>query len=300
MSLVNKAAYWLITAFFKTLGRIPRKQSFRLGNALGSLWFFIDKKHRDIALENLTCAFGQEKTPREIDRLAQQIFQHFGQVLFEIGWSLHLQERDFTNYFRIEGLSHYKNAYAKNKGILLLMAHVGNWELLPIPAAMAAIPSAIVFRPLDFEPLNQFFINLRSRFGARMIAKGDGMRGILKSLRQGECVALLMDQRVNWTKSLPVDFFGRKAYTHKSMAMVALKTGVPVVPLFLIRDQAGFTAKFGAEVPLYKTGDRTKDLMENTLRYNRIIEDIIRQYPDQWFWLHRRWKIKAKHSDPRQ
>lgn len=300
MFLLNQAAYWLITAFFKTLGHMPRKLSNKLGNIIGSLWFIIDKKHRNIALENLTYAFGREKTPREIYHLAQQVFKHFVQMLFEIGWSLNLKEKDFKNYFRIEGLSHYQKAYAKNKGILLLTAHIGNWELLPIIAAMVAMPAAIVFRPLDFEPLNQFFINLRSRFGARMIPKGGGMRGILRNLHHGKCIALLMDQRVNWTKSLLVDFFGRRAYTHKSMALVALKTGVPVVPLFLIRDQAGFTARFGAEVPLHKTGDRTKDLKENTLQYNQIIENIVREYPDQWLWFHRRWRIKPQHSVPRQ
>jgi KDO2-lipid IV(A) lauroyltransferase len=295
MDTFNNIVFRLITFLLKTIGTIPGTWAVRLGHGLGNLWFSLDKTHRRITIDNLTIAFGREKTPGEIHELARRVFRHFGRSLFDVGWFLNLKERDFKKHIRIEGLSNYQRACAQNRGVLLLMAHIGNWELLPIPAAMVNMPAAVVYRPLDFEPLNRFFIQTRSRFGARMIDKNDGMRGILKNLRQGRCIAMLMDQRVNWTKSVLADFFGRKVYTHKSVALIALKTGAPVLPFFLIREQDGFAAIFGKAAPLLKTGDQAKDLDINTAHYNHIIEDMVRRYPEQWFWLHERWKVKEKH-----
>lgn len=295
MNIFNNTMLTLITLFLKTIGRIPRPSAIRLGKALGTICFTLDKHHRQITIDNLTIAFGQEKSAHDIRELARKVFRHFGQSLFDLGWFLNMKKRNYRRHVRIEGLSNYQNAYARKKGVLLLMAHIGNWELLPIPAAMVDMPAAVVYRPLDFEPLNRFFINSRSRFGARMIDKTAGMRSILKNLRQGRCIAMLMDQRTNWTKSLLIDFFGQKVYTHKSVALIALKTGAPVLPFFLIRERNGFVAIFGEEIPLIKTGDQQRDLVTNTRQYNQLIEDMVRCYPDQWFWLHDRWKVKPTH-----
>ena len=116
------------------------------------------------------------------------------------------------------------------------------------------------------------------------------MRKIYKSLRKGNAVGLLMDQGVDYDNGVFVDFFNRRAATNVGMALLALKSKAPVVPLFLIRKANGFEAIFGPELPLIQTGDRTKDIEENTQLYTHVIEAFARRFPDQWFWVHQRWK----------
>lgn len=282
--------YNLITAFFNLLGLIPRKWAFRLGNALGRIWFAVDKKHRKIAIDNLTRAFGNEKKASEIKTLAERVFNNLGQILLEIGWSLRLDEKKRSKYFRIEGISHVKHAYKKGKGILVLTGHMGNWELLTVAASIIGYPLSIVVRPLDFKPLDLYFINIRTRYGGKLIPAKYSLRAILRSLNRGEAIGLLMDQSANWREGIFSEFFGIQTWTNKGLALLALKTEAPVIPVFLIREKFGFTIKILPEVPLIKTGDKRKDVEANTQQYNKIIESIIRQYPDQWFWVHRRWK----------
>jgi len=290
----------LIEMLFKLLGLIPRKWTFGLGNRLGHFLYLVDKKHREIVLNNLTRAFGREKNRYEIEMLAKQVFKNAFQIVFEIGWSLNLDEKRLMEYFTIEGRSHFKNAYEKGQGVLVLTGHFGNWELLSVIGAMLAYPLSVLYRPLDFKPLDRFFVNLRTRFGGKVIPLKRSMFEILKSLGRGEMVVLLMDQNVDWYEGVFVDFLGHRACTNKGLALLALKTRAPVVPVFMVREKGGFTAKFLPEIPLKISGDKTRDVEDNTQQYNQIIESFLRQYPDQWFWLHQRWKTRPYQPWPRE
>ncbi len=253
-----------------------------------------------IVISNLTHAMGKEITTDERRQLAVQVFKNLGQILFEIGWSLRLSVDDFSSHFDITGLSHYRNAFNKKKGVLLLTAHIGNWELLPIIGFMAGCPVNIVYRPLDSKPLDQFFIKTRTRFGAKLIITLHSMRKIMKALNQGEAVVLLMDQNMDWYDGVFTTFFGRRACTSKGLALLALKTGAPVLPVFLVREESHFNAEFGPEIPLIKTNDKIRDVEDNTQQYNDVIEAFVRRYPDQWFWVHQRWKTKSYHLWPKK
>ncbi|MEA3429136.1 MAG: lysophospholipid acyltransferase family protein [Thermodesulfobacteriota bacterium] len=297
---LQEITYKVIAGLLKVLGLIPRRTAFKLGNFIGRILFLFDKKHRKIAIENLTRAFGHEKSSYEIKTLARSVFKNLSQILFETGWSLRLNSKDFNKYFCINGLSNFEAAFEKGKGVLFLTAHIGNWELLPVSTARESRNINILFRPLDFLPLNTIFINTRTRFGAKLIPTRHSMRRILSSLKKGEGIAILLDQNVDWYEGVFVDFFGHRACTNKGMALLALKTEAPVVPVFLVREGLGFKAEFCSEVLLIKTGDKTRDVEENTQQYNRVIEDFIRQYPDQWFWVHQRWKTKPYCPWPRK
>ena len=258
---------------------------------LGRIGYRLARGHRRIAIDNLATAFGKEKTREEISALAQEAFVNMARMIFEIGWSIRLPEHRFCDYFKISGLEHYQRAEAKAKGVLLLGAHFSNWELYPIVAHMARLPLRIVYRPLDAPFMNRFMKDLRTRFNAGVISTRHGaMSRIYKSLRRGKAVGLLMDQGVDFDDGVFVDFFNRRAATNIGMAVLALKSEAPVVPLFLVRKAGGFHAEFGPELPLIKTGDRTKDIEANTQQYNDVIEAYARKYPDQWFWVHNRWK----------
>jgi KDO2-lipid IV(A) lauroyltransferase len=288
-----------VHTFFIFLGLIPRSVSRCCGNFIGKLWYLADRRRRNITLDNLRRAFADEKSEKEINILAKKVFCNIGQIPFEIGWSLRLRRDDFDRYFHIEGLTNYLNALEKGRGVLVLTAHMGNWELLPVVSAMTGKTVSVVYRPLDFSPLDEFFIYCRSRFGDRVLARSGAMKKIVWHIKRGEAVAMLMDQNVGWRKGVFVDFFGCRACTSKFMALLAIKTGAVVVPLFVARENDGFRAEFGAEAPLIVTGDNTKDIEENTQQYNHIIEAFVRRYPDQWFWVHQRWKTRPYRPWPR-
>ena len=292
--------YKAVSISLHCLGLVPRKPALRVGNFMGRILFLTDRKHRKIALNNLTHAYGDEKQPHEIRMLARRIFENLGKMVFEIAWYWRLDRSDFDKYFRIDGLSHYTNAHKKNKGVLVLTAHVGNWELLTVIAGMTGYPANFVYRPLDFQPLDQFFVKFRTRFGGKLIPKNRSMRTILNSLKQGEAVVFLMDQNVDWYNGVFVHFFGRRACTNKGLALLALRTEAPLLPVFIVREGPLFKVEVGDEVPLIKTGDKIKDLEANTQQYNRIIEACVRRYPDQWFWVHQRWKTRSYKPWPRE
>ncbi len=290
--------YKLIELFFTLLGLIPRPWGNRLGSMLGRILYLADIRHRNIAVRNLVCAFG--KHPSQVKDISVKVFENMGKILFEMAWSARQNKKQLFRHFRIEGVSHIKHAYHKGRGVLVLSAHFGNWELLSVIGAMIGYPLSIVFRPLDFKPMDLFAERFRTRFGGKLIPKRKSMRHVLRSLRQGNIAVLLMDQNVNWEEGVFADFFGHPACTNKGLALLALKTESPVVPVFLVREQKGFRAVFLPEVTLIKTGDRTKDIEANTQEYNRIIESMVRQYPDQWFWVHQRWKTKPFQAWPRK
>jgi KDO2-lipid IV(A) lauroyltransferase len=297
---LERVFYNAVEMFFRFIGLVPRKSAIRIAGLLGKVLFLVDSKHRKIALDNLMYAFGHQKSTYEIRFLAKQVFINLVQVIFEVGWSLQLDERRLVKHFKMDGFRHMKKAYEKGKGVLVLTAHCGNWEFLAVVGAMIEYPVSMVVRPLDFKPLDRFFINLRSRFGGKIISKQRSIRAILRSLDRGEMVVLLMDQNVDWYEGVFVDFMGHRACTNKGLALLALKTGAPVVPIFMVREKSGFRAEFGPEIFTVKTGDKQKDIEINTQEYNRVIENFIRRYPDQWFWIHQRWKTKPYQAWPRK
>jgi len=297
---INAIAYTSVVVFFKLIGRFPPRWALRASRFLGELWFAMDERHRQMALGNLTLAFGGEKSDREIRRIAKQVFRNIVHVVFEVAWSLHLHPKVLGAFFSVKGLANLRAAFRKGKGALILTGHVGNWELMPVAAAMAGYSANVLYRPIDYAPLDRFFVETRTRFGLKMIPKDASLLRVFRALKRGETVAMLLDQNVGLHKGVMVDFFGRRACTSYGLAYIALKTGAPVLPFFVVRGEKGFTAEIGPEIPFSKTGDDRKDLEENTRQYNEALETIIRRYPDQWFWIHNRWKTRPYWPWPRE
>jgi Kdo2-lipid IVA lauroyltransferase/acyltransferase len=291
MKRIDEALYHIVRWWFHLVGALPSATREFLATVLGHAAFRMAARQRRITIDNLSRAFQKSMSPSQIETTARQVFVNMWRIVFEIGWSRRLPPHRFSQYFSLSGLTEYRRALDKGKGILLLIAHFGNWELLPIVAHTAHMPVRIVYRTMDAPFLDRFFRENRSRFGGVLIStRQAAMSKIYKALRRGCPVGLLMDQGADFDSGVFVDFFNRRAATNIGMAVLALKSEAPVVPLFLIRRPGGFQAVFGPELPLIKTGDRTKDIEENTQLYTNVIEAYARKFPDQWFWVHQRWK----------
>jgi KDO2-lipid IV(A) lauroyltransferase len=289
-----------LDAALRVLGLLPRAVASGLADGIGTLFYLLDRRHRRIAMENLDRAFGSRLSRRARRQIARAAFANLCRMAFELGRIVRAKPGEIDRLVSIDGWSHYRQALSRQRGVLILTAHTGNWEMLPLLAPRMGRPVYIVFRPLDLAPLDALMARLRTRWGGRLIPRSNAMRSILSALGRGEPVTILLDQNVGWRKGVFVDFFGQRACTNKGLALLALKTRAPVLPLFIRRDGRGFTAHFGPEIDLVLSGDKTRDLESNTQRYNDAIEAFVRRYPDQWLWLHQRWKTKPFQPWPRR
>ncbi len=209
-------------------------------------------------------------------------------------------QRAASRFIRYEGLEHYLAARGRGKGVLVLTGHLGAWELSSFYHSLAGYPMGMVIRRLDNPLVDRMVNRIRCMHGNRVLHKDDFARGLLASMRAGETVGILMDTNMTPPQGLFVPFFGVEACTASGLARVALKTGAAVVPGFLLWEEAErqYVLRFYPELDLASTGDAEADAAENTARFTAVLEDVIRQYPSQWLWMHRRWKTRPPGEPP--
>jgi KDO2-lipid IV(A) lauroyltransferase len=204
-----------------------------------------------------------------------------------------ITRENLHEWVETEGLEHYEAGMSQGKGLLSIVAHFGNWELMPVIAPFLLKPLYIVYRPLDSPVLDNMVEHMRTINGNWMIPKGGSGTRILELLKQNHLIGILSDQNVAAREGVFVDFFGRPACTAVGLAVLALRSGAPILPGFMARQKSGkYKLILKPLVEVSRTGDYKKDLLENTQRFTRIVEEIVREYPDQWFWIHQRWKTK--------
>jgi len=272
---------------------IPLKVRIWLLEGLSQLLFATDRRHRRIAERNLAVAFGK-KTDRERTQIARSAFRNMGRVMAEFSFTPRLNEENVSQYVFFEGGENFHRAREKGNGILFLTAHFGNWEWM---AATFPIwfrcPCHVIVRPLDSRLLDGIVERLRTCTGNRTVPKEKSMGRILRLLRQGELVGVLLDQNVSWQEGVFVNFFGEPACTNTGLALLALKTGASVLPVFNFRQADGrYRVVIGPEIPVIRTGDKDTDVEKNTELFTSVIERYVHEYPDHWFWLHQRWKTR--------
>jgi len=245
-----------------------------------------------ITLHNLLRSF-PEKGTGEISRIGRNVFRNIGTMAAEFFEIPTYRRGELPRGVTLTGRDHYENALARGKGCLFFTGHIGNWELLAAVLGFADIHTNIVYRRLDNPVLEDLVLWFRSFTGHQMIPKGGASKVILSLLRKNGTVAILIDQNVAWREGVFVNFFGRPAATTRGVAGLALDTGAAVIPVVNIRQADGtYHVIMGPEIPLIRTGDRERDLVENTQAFTSCLETYIRRYPDQWFWPHQRWKTK--------
>jgi len=275
------------------LAHLPAGMGLVVGRRLGdALWWLLPRRRR-VTLDNLTRSFGGERSPAELRRLGRRSFQHVGMNLIE-ACRYYLRPTDvMLSRVRLEGDEHLRTAVAQGRGVLILTAHYGNWELLAAAHGLSGLPLSIVIRPLDHPLLDELAARFRRRSGAELIIKRQAVREVLQALRRQRMVGILLDQNATREEGVFVPFFGVLASTSKGLAVLALRTGAPVVPVVLRRDLDGrHCVDVGAPIP--PPPDR--DVATYTARFNQVLEATIRRAPEQWLWMHARWRTRPREA----
>lgn len=286
------------TVVMALFAAIPRKIRRKIFAALFLLFYHISPRRRLIAIHNLKRAF-PEKNMSEIIEIAKGVYRNMAIVVADFFDIPKLTPDNFRDLIEVEGLEHCRKALEKNKGVLLFGGHFGNWELGAIALSLVVKPSVFIYRPLDNPLLENLVTWVRSCTGNIPLAKDFAMRSMLRHLKKNDILGILIDQNASIAEGVFVDFFGRPACTTTGLALLALHTGAPVLPGYALRlDDGRYRFIFGEEVEIVRTGDRDQDVLINTQNFTRIVETTIRKYPDQWFWVHQRWKTTMMKKDP--
>jgi Kdo2-lipid IVA lauroyltransferase/acyltransferase len=286
------AAAW---PFIKLLGILPRRLSRAVGIGLGWAVFLLHGRLRRVGMRNLALAF-PEKTNRDRGRILRGEFTSIGRQLAEVCQFPRYTLENVEQVVVYDGLENYEQAYARGKGVLFLTAHFGGWEVSAFTHSMHGHWMHVVMRPMDNVYLDDLIRSYRTMHGNKMVDKDDFVRGLLSAMKAGEAVGILMDTNMTPPQGIFVDFFGIPACTANGLARIALRTDAAVVPGFTIWDPTlgKYRLRFDPAVELVRTGDLDADILRNTQIFTNIIESYVRKYPDQWLWVHRRWKTRPE------
>lgn len=291
--------WMLVTGAAKVFAWLPASAAYALGEGAGGLAYRLDRRHRRITEENLARAFPGQDASNATPALARAVFENLGRTAVDVARSDRLLLPGAHDVVAMEGFEPMLEARQRGKGVLFITAHFGPWELLPLVHAMHFGPIHVVARPLDNPHLDDWLTAVRERGGNRIIRKREAVQAILQVLRHGETVGILIDQHISEREGVVVPFFGRPASTAFAPALIAMRSGAAVFPVGILREGQGrYRVRAAAEVGVRRSGDLKADLVENTARFTAAIEALIRERPDHWFWVHRRWKTSLP-IDPR-
>ncbi len=286
--------YAAIITIVRLTALFPRRMIVKLAVPIGRLWWGLDRRHRQIALNNLRRAYAATYNERQVYAVARAAFVQLVRVALELPSLFKLNKSNLDSYTTFEGIENIAKVKKTGKGVLVFTAHLGNWELMALALTLKFKENShLLVRPLDFEPVDRVLSQLRKRTGNILLDKIRSARSIGKLLQKKETVSILMDQNASWYDGVYVPFFGLTACTHKGLALFANRYDAAVLPVFNIRLPDGrYKIMIDAPVELVRTEDISRDIVANTAQFNRIIEKHIRMAPDNWLWVHRRWRLK--------
>jgi Kdo2-lipid IVA lauroyltransferase/acyltransferase len=290
------APVWLLV---RVLGALPRPLARAAGIGIAKIVYVVHGRLRRVGLRNLELAF-PEKGLAERQRIVAGVFTSLGRLLAEVCQFPRYTRENISRVAIYDGFENYERAHNRGKGVLFLTAHLGGWEIGSFMHSLHGHPLRIVVRPLDNAHVNQLVEKTRTLHGNTTFGKQDFARGLLSAMKAGETVGLLMDTNMTPPQGVFVDFFGIPACTASGVARVALHTDAAVVPAFTIWDPVlrKYRVRFDPALELVRTGNDAEDVVTNTARFTKVIEEYVRRYPDQWLWVHRRWKTRPPGSPP--
>ncbi len=291
--------FWAICGLMGIFRRLSLRQAVRLGATLGRLFYWVDRRHRKVAHANLRLALGADTDDALLRKIAVGVFMNLGRAVAEIARAPVMSDAQLLEAMEFEGLAHYRKALALGRGVITLTGHFGNWEWLATGLALNGHPVHVVARPLDNPHLDRLVCGWRERGGNRVLNKHTASAEIIRLLRQGEGVGFLLDQNTRREDAVFVDYFGTPAATNKGLAIIALRTGAPVLPIFFIREGERRRVVIEPPLTLGRTGILQADILNVTALFTQKIESYVRRYPDHWTWIHRRWKTRPPEEGKR-
>ena len=288
---------WMIYILSRGLfaaGRIiPAKFGAMKGSLLGSLAFRFSKRERRKAVKNIRMAFGESISEKESRVVARESFRHFGKVLFEVLKIRNLNRKTIEKKFVFEGLDVVTEAIKSKRGIVVATGHIGNWELMGAAAAQLGVPVNVIARQINDNRLNDLVIKLRADAGVKTIVResAESAKMMLRSLKRGEMLALLIDQDLK-TEGVFVPFFGRDAWTPVGAAALAYRSGAVFAAASVHRLEDGKHLVRVKAIDIDDELERDHAIIDATGRATKQLEQWIREKPEQWAWFHDRWKTR--------
>ncbi len=292
----HKLEYAIVCLLIGFLRILPLRLGVFVGSLLGGIHYLVDARHRRMTLEHLQLAYGRTKTLSELKQIAKKSYQSQGMSLAESIYLPRMALSKIREWVQVDGLSHYADAIKEGKGVIILTAHLGNWEIIPKAFWAHSFRTHGTVRPLDNPYLNKMAQRWREQNGMGVINKGSDTHKIIKLLKEGEAVGFLLDQNTHEEYAVFVDFFGHEAATNKGVAIIALRSGATVVPVFMKREGCGHRMIIEKPIEWVKSGSNKQDILMATALFTKTIESHVRQNPEQWLWIHRRWKTKKSTS----
>jgi KDO2-lipid IV(A) lauroyltransferase len=295
----RKLEYAAAWPFLKIMGILPRPLARAFAIAIAQLVYLLHFRLREVGMRNLGMVFPEKSLP-ERRRILRGVFTSLGRQLAELCQFPRYTAENIGEVVVYDGLDNFQKAYSRGKGVLFLTAHFGGWELSAFAHSLHGHWLHVVMRPMDNPYLDRLLQSYRTMHGNKVVPKDDFVRGLLAAMRAGETVGILMDTNMTPPQGVFVDFFGSPACTASGLARIALRTDAAVVPGFTIWDKAlgKYRLRFDPAVQLIRTGNLEADVIANTQKFTSIIEEYVRRYPDQWLWVHRRWKTRPEGEAP--
>jgi Kdo2-lipid IVA lauroyltransferase/acyltransferase len=291
--MLDKLQYWPVALLVRLIGALPRPLAHGVGVMIGGAVYLLHPRLRRVGLRNLELAFPQ-KSAGERHKILRGVYVSLGRLLGEACQFPKYTRENASDIAVYQGFENFQEAERRGRGVLLLTGHFGGWEVGSFFHSLQGHPMQIVVRPLDNPYVNGLLQHYRGLHGNTMIGKQEFARGLIAAMRQNLTVGILTDTNMTPPQGVFVDFFGIPACTASGVARVALHTDAAVVPAFTIWDPVlrKYRVEFDRSVDLVRTGDTEADAVANTAKFSKIIEEYVRRYPDQWLWVHRRWKSR--------
>ncbi len=293
----SRLGFYLMAGTLHALSLVPDFLLYPLGVLGGLLGYYLDRRHVRIGMTNLAVAF-PERSERERRRILRASYVNFGRGAAEyvrLGGFFYRRLKKRVRYERFWYWDEIRAKYP-GRGVLILTAHFGNFELLPAAHAMNGYQISLVHHTQRFLAGDALLNFVRRRTGVDAIRKHSAARAVLRQLRNGDLVGIPFDQNAKRSEAVFVPFFGEPAATASGLARLTVLSGAPVVPVFIVREPGGrrHRIEIQEEIPLAQTGDAPADLVENTRRFVKAVEDMARRYPEQFLWTHRRYRTRPR------
>jgi KDO2-lipid IV(A) lauroyltransferase len=287
--LRHRAEYAIVMSVRALAGSLPEPLSRALGTFIGWTFHAVDGAHRRLAVAQLAAAF-PVRSRRECRRIARRTFGHFGRLLVAVLRASTLTPPEIARRVDFEGVERVRAALAGGKGAIIFVGHFGFWELHGLAHALVLPSLSVLARPLDNPYLDALLARMRAATGNRVIYRQGALRKVLRALQANEAVAIPIDQHIQGANGVTVDFFDRPASTTSALAMLALRTGAPLIPAFSLPLPGGryrMIYEHPVEPPAPGSADPVREL---TQKCSDVLEMYVRRHPHLWLWMHRRWR----------